>query len=123
MTMLAKNLIPGATYRIHHVRKGYFKARLKAVVPSDPGDLQDSQLLVMEIDTHRGSGQERLARSPTSVTETRIRPSLVLEIEQIDESWRMLPIKEVQTEMKSPPPPPPPPPTFAQRLKSKLGWK
>jgi hypothetical protein len=90
-TITTKTLHVGRVYAIHHRRKGHFKALLEAVIPAETGDEKDTQLLTVRIDTRRGSGQERLARANSPVTVTNIRPSLVIAMVELDESWQVMP--------------------------------
>lgn len=86
--MITKDLTIGKVYAVHHKRKGHFKAQLIDIVRADEGDEQDAVLLTMKMDTREGTGQERLARSPGAVTVTNIRPSLVLNIDELPgEDW------------------------------------
>lgn len=81
-------LEPGKTYRFTHIRKGTFVAQLIDVIPSDPGDEADTQLLKVKIDTRKGSGQERLARTNAEVHVTNLRPSLILQCEEVEgDAW------------------------------------
>jgi hypothetical protein len=78
----------GKTYKITHTRKGAFVAQLIDIVSTDPGDEQDVQLLRCKIDTRRGTGQERLARTHAEITVTDIRPSLIAHIEEVEsDAW------------------------------------
>lgn len=78
----------GKTYQFTHTRKGTFRAQLIDIVPADAGDEADTQLLCVKIDTRRGRGQDRLARSKADVTVTNIRPSLITQVEPLeDDAW------------------------------------
>lgn len=83
---VTKELVIGRVYAIGHKRKGDFRAQLIDVVP---GDMADPQLLTIKIDTRRGSGQERLARSVhAAITVTNVRPSLIVRMEEMpDDEW------------------------------------
>jgi len=87
--LISRDLNVGGVYAVHHKRKGHFKAQLIAIVPS-ADDPQDSILLTMKMDTRETGGQSHLARSPSGVTVTNIRPSLIVSIEEMpDEDWLM----------------------------------
>lgn len=90
----------GKTYRITHIRKGTFVSQLIDIVPTDPGDEADTQLLRMKIDTRKGSGQERLARTSAEVHVTDIRPSLVSHIDEMEGDAWLLQTRVVEEERR-----------------------
>ena len=81
-----KDLELGKVYRFVHSRKGEFDARLLNVMPSED-DPADAVMLLVEIKTGLGSGNEHLVNAltrdeqgrkvPEELTRKLLRPSLI----------------------------------------------
>lgn len=95
------DFVKGVTYRLMHKRKGIFVA---LYLGDDPGDTVDERLLLFRIDTRPRTGQERLARARGAIiTDTAIRPSLLINAEELpDSDWH------IQLARHNEPTPPPP---------------
>lgn len=81
--MKVKAIVVGKTYEFYHRRKGRFSARVVAVVDSEPGDLQDTQLIEVEIDTSPQTGNTQLQHFKGQlVRASRLRPSLIVHFQE-----------------------------------------
>lgn len=77
----------GKTYKITHRKKGEFVGQLLDKVPLPPEDV-DPYFLRMKVDTRKGTSQHRLAWTDVDFREIDIRPSHVLECEEVEpDQW------------------------------------
>ena len=70
------SLKAGFWYQFDHKRKGTFYAIFRAIVPGGPGDEADPEMLLVDICTQDGSGQERFANAFTHISGQKRRPAL-----------------------------------------------
>jgi hypothetical protein len=90
----------GADYWFIHKRKGRFRGTLKSISPPSEGDTQDSVILTVAIDTSV-NGRPDLARTRGAiVTLTGIRPSLLLDVEEVRYEAPETQVETKQTEEK-----------------------
>ncbi len=80
-----KDLKIGKVYTFHHIRKGTFVGQLIGVERADSRDEADDLFLTVKYDVRTGTDQERLKVNAGEIRVSNLRPSLIIQIDDIEE--------------------------------------